>query len=196
MYEQIRKTGRVRRGDIGVRAQTVTPVLAAGLGLPRDHGVVLSDVLPGGPGAKAGLLAGDFIVSVDGKPMENGRQIQVSLYRRYIGDVVELEILRNREPMKMFVAMTERSGFVCGLTPAADPREHLVPRLGILGVTLDPQIAQMLPVARVVQAWSWPPRSRAPSTREMADWLQATSCTRSIAGLSPGFRNFAWRSTR
>ena len=149
VYEQIRKTGRVRRGDIGVRAQTVTPVLAAGLGLPRDYGVVLSDVLPGGPAAKAGLLPGDLIVSADGKPMENGRQFQVSLYRRYIGDVMELEILRNKEPMKMFVAMTERSDSFAGLTPAADPRQHLVPRLGILGVTLDPQIAQMLPLARV-----------------------------------------------
>ncbi len=149
VYEQIRKTGRVRRGDIGVRAQTVTPVLAAGLGLPRDYGVVLSDVLPRSPAAKAGLLPGDLIVSADGKPMENGRQFQVSLYRRYIGDVVELEILRNAEPMKMFVAMTERQDSFGGLAPATDPRQHLVPRLGILGVTLDANIAEMLPMARV-----------------------------------------------
>ena len=52
VYEQIRKGGRVRRGEIGVRAQTVTPVLAAGLKLARDHGVVLADVKPGTPAAR------------------------------------------------------------------------------------------------------------------------------------------------
>ena len=55
VYEQIRQHGRVRRGDIGVRPQTLTPMLATGLGLARDYGVVLADVLPGGPAAQAGL---------------------------------------------------------------------------------------------------------------------------------------------
>ena len=68
VYEQIRKSGQVRRGDIGVRPQTVTPVLATALGLSRDHGVVLADVVPGGPGAQAGLRPGDVVVALDGKP--------------------------------------------------------------------------------------------------------------------------------
>jgi len=55
VYEQIRKLGRVRRGDIGVRVQTVTPVLASGLGLTTESGVILSDVIPGSPAALAGL---------------------------------------------------------------------------------------------------------------------------------------------
>ena len=75
VYEQLRQHGRVRRGDIGVRPQTLTPVLATGLGLARDHGVVLADVLPGGPAAQAGLRPGDVVVALDGKPMENGRQL-------------------------------------------------------------------------------------------------------------------------
>src|SRR6185503_2006632 len=82
VYEQIRKSGRVRRGDIGIRVQTVTPALAAGLGLPRDHGVIVADVLPAGAAARAGLKAGDLVLAIDDKVMENGRQLQVSLYRR------------------------------------------------------------------------------------------------------------------
>ena len=50
VYEQIRQHGHVRRGDIGVRPQTLTPVLAAGLGLTRDSGVVLADVAAGRAG--------------------------------------------------------------------------------------------------------------------------------------------------
>ena len=58
VFEQIRKYGRVRRGEIRVHAQTITPELADGLGLPRDWGVVLADVQPGGPGDIGGLKLG------------------------------------------------------------------------------------------------------------------------------------------
>jgi serine protease Do len=149
VYEQIRKNGRVRRGDIGVRAQTITPVLAAGLSLTRDYGVMLADVLPGSPAARAGLRPGDLVLAVDGKPVENGRQFQVSLYRHVAGDVVALETLRAGKPVTVTVAMAERNDPFGGLAKATDPRQNLVPRLGILGVTLDKPLAEALPAVRV-----------------------------------------------
>jgi serine protease Do len=148
VYEQIRKSGRVRRGDIGVRPQTITPLLAAALGLARDEGVILSDVRPGSPGARAGLKPGDIAIALDGKPMENGRQLQVGLYRHYVGEVVTLDILRDGQTMKFPVAMTERDDQLSQLTNT-DPRLHLVSRLGILGIDLTADIAQSLPVVRV-----------------------------------------------
>jgi serine protease Do len=148
VYDQIKTSGRVRRGDIGVRAQTVTPVLAAGLRLPRDRGVVLGDVLPGSPADRAGLRAGDLVLALDGKPMENGRQLQVGLYRRAVGDVVSLEILRDGQTMKHQVAVAERMDPLAGLSSSIDPRQNLVTRLGILGVNLDAKIAALLPALR------------------------------------------------
>ena len=148
VYEQIRKSGRVRRGDIGVRAQTITPTLAAGLGLPRETGVILADVSPRSQAASAGLRPGDLVLTVDGKVMENGRQFQVTLYRRFVGDVVTLEVMRDGETIKFPIAMTERND-AFNLSATADPRENLVARLGILGVTVNPQIAAMLPIQRV-----------------------------------------------
>ena len=149
VYEQLRKGGRVRRGDIGVRAQTVTAVLASGLKLTRDRGVVLADVLPGSPAAKAGLKAGDLVLTFDGKPMENGRQFQVTLYRRFVGDVVTLEIQRGKELLKVPVAISERADAFSGLAESIDPRLNLIPRIGVLGVTLDPRLADLLPALRV-----------------------------------------------
>jgi serine protease Do len=149
VYEQIRKNGRVRRGDIGVRAQTVSPVLASGLKLPRDYGAVLADVRPAGPAARAGLRPGDLVLALDGKPIENGRQLQVTLYRRFVGDLVSLEIVRDGQTLKVPVVMSERQDPIGDLSASIDPRENLVPRLGILGVTLDQRLAEMLPVVRV-----------------------------------------------
>jgi serine protease Do len=149
VFDDIKKFGRVRRGDIGIRAQTVTPALASGLALPRDYGVVLADVLPGSPADVAGLRSGDMVVAVDGKPMENGRQLHVTLYRRLIGDVVALDILRDGQRLRLSVAMTERHDPFAGLSHSTDARQNVVPRLGILALTLDRRIAQMLPVVRV-----------------------------------------------
>jgi len=149
VYEQIRTIGRVRRGDIGVRAQTVTPVLASGLKLAREYGVILADIRPGSPAARAGLQPGDLVLSLDGKPMDNGRQLQVGLYGRVAGDVVSLEILREGHVVNVSVAMTERQDPFAGLTDSIDPRENLVPRLGILAVNFDQQIAEMLAAVRV-----------------------------------------------
>jgi serine protease Do len=149
VYEQIRKHGRVRRGDIGIRAQTLTPTLASGLGLTRADGVVVADVTPGGMAERAGIRVGDVVLTLDGRPMENGRQLQVGLYRRFVGDVVTLEVERNGEVSKYPVAISEREDPLADLSATMDPREHLIPRLGMLGVSLDRRIAAMLPRLRV-----------------------------------------------
>ncbi len=149
VYEQIRKSGRVRRGDIGIRGQTITPLLASGLNLARDRGVVLADVTPGSAAEVAGLRPGDLVVALDGKPMENGRQLQVNLYRRLVGELVSVELLRDGQPLRVSVAVTERRDPLAGLSISNDPRQNLVPRLGVLAVDLDREIAATLPVLRV-----------------------------------------------
>ena len=148
VFDQIRQFGRVRRGEIGVRAQTVTPVLAAGLGLSRDWGAVLADVVPGSPADRAGLSIGDLVLSVDGKAIENGRQLQVTLYRHTVGDQVSLEVLRDKQPRALLVSVAERSDALSTITALADPRANVVARLGILGVTLAPEVASLLPMLR------------------------------------------------
>jgi len=148
VFEQIKQFGRVRRGEIGVRAQTVTPVLAAGLRLSRDWGAVLADVVPGGPADRAGLAVGDLVLSIDGKPIENGRQLSVTLYRKAVGDVVRLEVLRDEQLRTVNVSVAERNDPLSRITEQADPRQNVVARLGILGVTLEPEIAAMVPTLR------------------------------------------------
>ena len=70
-YDSLRKHGYVRRIEAGITAQAVTPVLATGLGLPRDWGVVVADVIPGSAAAAAGVLPGDVIDSFDARPVDS-----------------------------------------------------------------------------------------------------------------------------
>jgi serine protease Do len=146
VYKQIRENGRVRRGEIGARAQTITPELVRGLGLKRDWGVVISDVYPGGPAAVAGLRPGDVVLEMDGKEMENARQLNVNLYRRSAGDEVTLETDREGERKTLRVRLTERSGDLDRIAALTRPEEHLVEPLHILGLEVDATIASMRPM--------------------------------------------------
>jgi serine protease Do len=145
VYEQIRKTSRVRRGDIGARAQTITPDLAAGLGLPRTWGVLISDVTPGGPSAKAGLQIGDIVVSLNGKPMENARQFNVNLYARPVGASVTLDVQRGESQAPVVVTVAERPKDPGRLAELVSQERNVVGPLGILGLDLaDPRLAPLV----------------------------------------------------
>ncbi len=148
VYDQIRTTGRVQRGSIGARAQTITPALAAGLGLSRAEGVIVSDVNPFGGASKSGLELGDIIVALDGKRMENGRQLEVNLYRRAPGQLVALDLVRGDRTMKVSVPVVERPRDPDTLREKVNPEANLVRVLGLLGLDLDETLMKLLPATR------------------------------------------------
>ncbi|HZA98765.1 MAG TPA: trypsin-like peptidase domain-containing protein [Gemmatimonadales bacterium] len=148
VYEQIRSSGRVRRGQIGVFAQTITPALAAGLRLSREWGVILGDVYPNTPAARAGLRIGDVILSVDGKPMENGRQFDVTLYQRPVGTPVNLEVARGLQRLTLRVPVLERQDELERLRGMVSREQNLIERLGILGLDVTPELARLIPDLR------------------------------------------------
>jgi len=148
VYEQIRANGRVRRGTIGVFGQTITPVLAQGLSLSRDWGAILADVDPDGPAGKAGLRVGDVINTVDGKPIENGRQLDVTLYRRRVGDSVSVSVTREQQTVNLRIPIVERHDEGDRFRAMVTPDQNLVARLGILALDLTPELAQRIPGIR------------------------------------------------
>ncbi len=80
VFEELKQYGRVRRNVIGANAQTITPTLGAGLKLPQDWGVLISDVLPNGPAEKAGLAAQDIVTSIDGVIIDSLPKFTARLY--------------------------------------------------------------------------------------------------------------------
>ena len=159
VLNQIRKHGRVRRGVIGVKAQTITPTLAAALSLSQDWGVILSDVLPGSPAERVGLRAGDIALSLDGKTMENGRQFDINVYRRDLGDSATVEVRRGDKRFFSRVPVVERQDDPGRFADRVTGDKNLVARLGVLAVSVDGTLAPMMPWLReprgvVVAAWA------------------------------------------
>jgi serine protease Do len=148
VFEQLRTTGRVRRGTLGVLTQTITPVIAQGLALSRTSGVIISDVAPNGPGDRAGLKPGDVVLTLDGRSMENARQFEVNVYRGRVGDIVTLEVLRGSETVKTTAAIAERPDDPTRFAELVDAKQNLIGRLGILAVGVDPTVAARLPQMR------------------------------------------------
>jgi serine protease Do len=144
---QIMKFGRVRRGEIGVNAQTITPLLAEALALPIDAGVVLSDVAQGSPAARAGLQPGDIVTSLDGKPMENGRQLRINVYAKGAGEQVAIDARRGERTVSVRVPVVERASESTRLEDLVGAQQAIT-NLGITVLDLTPAIAQVLPQLR------------------------------------------------
>ena len=141
VFRQLRKYGQLRRQEIGMSIQTVTPSMAAGLGLIRNYGVIVSDVWPGGPAEAAGLKIGDILVSVDGQPADNLPTVNYYFRLRDSAENVQLVVLRAGGQQTLSVATVEERSEFDAVAAMADPEKSLVAELGILGVEIDQRLA-------------------------------------------------------
>jgi serine protease Do len=147
-YPQLRKYGHLHRGIIGIHVQTITPVLAAGLGLSRDWGVIVGDVFPGSPAEKAGLKVQDILLAVNDRQIDNLPLFGISFFLVNPGDDVKIDLLRGTEKLSIKVKVIEHQRDVDRLFDMADPENNLVRKLGIVGLSVDEKVLSLLPDLR------------------------------------------------
>jgi serine protease Do len=148
VYTSLKQDGHVHRGRIGINARTITPALASAFNLEAENGVLVEDILPGGPAGEAGLEVGDVVLSLGGRSIRNVRDLALQLYEYRIGDTVELQVLRNQRKFMATVTVLENQDDPQRLADLVDPEKALIPRLAILGVTIDDTIREVLPPLR------------------------------------------------
>ena len=148
-YPKLRQYGHLHRGQTGMLLQTITPELAEGLGLHREHGVIVADIVPGGPADAAGIQIGDVIDNVDGHPVDGILPVAMRLFTSNGDERVTLRLVRGEQTLRADVAVVAERQDVDRLTDLLDPESSLVAPLGVLGIAVTDKVAPLLPSLRM-----------------------------------------------
>jgi len=105
---QLRESGRVSRGYIGVMLRDVNQDLQRALKLSSSEGALVQDVTPGSPGARAGIRTYDVIVAVDGKPIDSNDALIQLIAARQPGSSASVQVVRDGRPLNFTVKLAER----------------------------------------------------------------------------------------
>ena len=141
VFKQLKQYGQIRRQDIGIGVQTITQAMADSLNLAMGHGVIVSDVIPGGPADTAGMKSGDILKSIDGQPAENVPTVMYYFRLRDSADPVKVVVLRGTGEQALSVKAVEERNEFDAVASQIDPIKNLVDELGIIGIEINPQIA-------------------------------------------------------
>jgi serine protease Do len=101
--EQLQKNGKVVRSRIGVSVQDIRQQLALSFGLATPHGALISAVDPTGPGEKAGLKAGDVIISVNGRNIDHSWDLPAIISQLPPGSAAHLGIWHDKKAVDVTV---------------------------------------------------------------------------------------------
>jgi serine protease Do len=109
VYEQLKSTGKVTRGWLGVAIGDVSaqPGLGRSFGLEDDQGVLVNDTIPGTPAAGK-LEKGDIIIALDGKPVDGTHTLRNQIAAKPPGAEVNLTVMRNREKQEVTIQLGEQ----------------------------------------------------------------------------------------
>jgi serine protease Do len=144
VYEQLVQYGVPRRGTIGVYPTNLSPVLSQGLGLTRNTGVLIEDVVPDSAADHAGIKIDDVVLSVDRQPMRDTKQFALTMFRKRPGETVHLAILSGAETRQVDVTVMQSPHDPMALLNPADTEQDLIPRLGALVLPITAELAAQL----------------------------------------------------
>jgi serine protease Do len=119
VIDQLKRYGKVRRGWLGVRIQSVTDELAEGLGLDKPRGALVSSASENGPAAKAKIEPGDVVLKFDGKDITEMRRLPRIVAETPIDKVVDVVVWRKKKevPLKVQIGELVESDQVASTTP-------------------------------------------------------------------------------
>ena len=149
---QLKATGKVTRGQLGVVIQPFGRDDARAMGLPDTRGALVNTVQPGSPAARAGIQRQDVIRSINGQPIDDSSDLPPIIGAMAPGSKVTVELIRDGKPRTVSATLNQLDE----RTASASPEDPGMPRpaaaaqanaLGIVGEDLDPQQRSKLGLA-------------------------------------------------
>jgi len=141
IISQLKKTGEVTRGFLGVSIQNISEELAEYYGIKGGKGVIVAEVVPGAPADKAGLKVKDIILEVNGEKIEDNRRLSAMVAEIEVGKVVEIKVLRNGDTKTVNVEIGRMSDEGTASAPSKTDTES---DMGINVAELTPELARRL----------------------------------------------------
>src|ERR1700688_1758394 len=108
--ETLIRDGKVTHAYIGIQIADVTPDNAKFFHMNKAQGALISDVQPDAPGAKAGVRTGDRITELDGKPVTDAGQLQMTVGQKRPGETIHLLVMRDSKPTSVAVKLAALGG--------------------------------------------------------------------------------------
>jgi serine protease Do len=143
-YDSFKKRGHIDRPELGIGAQTITPMMAQALKLSRDYGVIISDVEPGTPAAKAGLMIGDILLSLDDREIASLPMLQGALYTHPTEMPADVVVLRGNQKLNFEFDLLTHKHALDQLATATQPQQAVIRQLGVVAATVDQQVVAMV----------------------------------------------------
>ncbi len=144
VIESLKSEGRVKRGWLGVRIQTVTEEIAESMGLDDAVGALVASVTAGGPAEAAEIQPGDVILSFDGKTIDRMRGLPRIVAETPIGKEVDVEVWRRGEQLNFEVVLGElpEEEELAALTQSESesPGEAKIDSLGVTVATITEEL--------------------------------------------------------
>jgi serine protease Do len=141
IIEQLKTSGSVTRGWLGVSIQDLTPELADYYGLKDSTGALIGEVFKGDPADKAGIKPKDVIIAVDGKEIKNSRDLSRTIAEVPVGKKSTVKVLRDGKEHTFHIKIAKRT----------DDKETLAMKgareetdLGMTVSSLTPELAMQL----------------------------------------------------
>ena len=135
--DQLKATGKVVRGYLGVNFGALTPKLAKSLGLSSDKGAIITHVLKDSPAEKAGFKVEDVIVRFDGKAVDAETDLPKVIASTPVGKSVKAVVYRKAKRLELAVVVGQQAG----LGPLGEPATASI---GISARELTPELARQL----------------------------------------------------
>src|SRR6266852_6362174 len=130
-YQNLRKYGHVQRVAIGARMQNITPTLAAGLGLARSGGAMISDIAAGGAAEAAGLQIDDIVLAIDDRPIPTLPDFMAALYLHPADQIFKIDVLRGTSQMSFNLSVKVYHENADELSEIPDLQKSLVRKLSV-----------------------------------------------------------------
>ena len=148
VMDQLVANGRVRRGLLGVTVQGVTNDLAAGLGLNKADGALVSGVTPGGAAEKAGIKRGDVIMSYQGRAVVDTNAFRNEIAATAPGTTITLGVLRDGKTSEVKATLAENADAKKAGRSSGDREGEGSAKYGMTVEPITPEIARQLDLDR------------------------------------------------